>query len=138
LPEFSEWAFLSESIPVCLVGKGGKMKDPRVESVTLERLRNEAICVILRLALGLYELQGPLQNLLIPESYVAWSTVKSALENEGYDLVTPNDYASACGVEISEVMAQIYDQGSLFALIYKEFIVVPLPEKAVGLPGIQI
>ena len=81
-----------------------------VEPVELERLRRDAICVIIRLGLGGYDLQGTAGNILVPESYVAWATVKSELGNEGYSLVTAEEYAAARGLGITEVLTQVHDK----------------------------
>ncbi|HEY4745158.1 MAG TPA: hypothetical protein VIH45_10905 [Desulfuromonadaceae bacterium] len=108
-----------------------------VEPVEVERLRRDAICVIIRVGLGGYDLQGPAQNILVPESYVAWATVKSELGNEGYCLVTPQELADACGLTAAEILSRVHDQGSLFALAYGDHVAVPLPEKAAVLPEIE-
>jgi hypothetical protein len=109
-----------------------------VEPVELARIRRDAICVIIRLGLGGYALQGPAENILLPESYVAWATVMNELGNEGYRLVTAEEYAATSGTGVSEVLAQVHAQGGLFALVYDAFLVVPLPEKEAILPEIEI
>ncbi len=109
-----------------------------VEAVERERLRKDAICVIIRAGLGDYALRGPAENILEPESHVAWSTVKSDLENEGYRLVTPEEYAATQNVKTVEVLAEVQEKGSLFALVYGESMVVPLPEKERVLPDIEV
>ena len=38
-----------------------------IEEVKLERVRHDAGCVLIRLGLGGYTLQGPSQNILMPE-----------------------------------------------------------------------
>lgn len=114
------------------------MEERMLEEVKLERLRRDATCVLIRLGLGGYTLQGPSQNIFAPESYVAWATVRSELGNEGYFLMTPTEYAEACGVEIEEVLAQVHEKGSLFALVYGEAVVVPLPEKEAVLAEIEV
>lgn len=114
------------------------MAERIMEPVELERLRRDAVCVIIRLGLGGYRLQGAAENILVPESYVAWATVKSELGNEGYILVTPEEYADACEMEITEVLAQVHQKGDLFALVYEEEIVVPLPEKEAVLADIEV
>jgi hypothetical protein len=108
------------------------------EAVELARIRRDAICVIIRLGLGGYTLQGPAENVLVPESYVAWSTVVNELGNEGYRLVTAETYAAASGTAVEEVLARVFSQGSLFALAHEPFLVVPLPEKEAVLPEIEI
>lgn len=114
------------------------MAEKMVEPVVLERLRRDAVCVITRLGLGNFQLQGAAENILMPESYVAWATLQNELGNEGYGLVTPEDYAAACGLSSTEVQTKIYEQGSLFALSYGDFVVVALPEKAAILPEIEV
>lgn len=114
------------------------MAQDMVEPVVLERLRRDAVCVILRLGLGEYELRGPAENILVPESYVAWATVQSELVNEGYSLVAPEDCAAVSGASVAELLAQIHERGSRFALVYGAFVAVALPEKAAVLPEIEI
>ncbi|KAF0218071.1 MAG: hypothetical protein FD174_3091 [Geobacteraceae bacterium] len=114
------------------------MAERMVERVDLERLRRDAVCVIIRLGLGGYDLQGTAGNILVPESYVAWATVTSELGNEGNSLVTPEEYADACGLGINEVLARVHDKGSLFALIYGDSVAVPLPEKEAILSEIEV
>lgn len=114
------------------------METRMLEEVKPERLRRDAACVLIRLGLGGYILQGPAQNIFAPESYVAWATVKSELGNEGYFLMTPAEYADACGMEIEDVLAQVHEKGSLFALVYGEEIVVPLPDKEAVLAEIEV
>ena len=114
------------------------MTEKMVEKVVLERLRRDAICVITRLGLGNFQLLGAAENILVPESYVAWATLQNELGNEGYELVTPEDYAAAGGLSSAEVQAQLHEQGTLFALLYGDFVVVALPEKAAILPEIEV
>ena len=109
-----------------------------IEPVVLERLRRDAICVITRLGLGNFALQGPAENILVPESYVAWATVQNELGNEGYSLLAPDAYAEARGLSIAEVLSQLHEQGTLFALVYGDFVVVALPEKVAILPEIKV
>lgn len=114
------------------------MAEEMIEPVVLDRLRRDAVCIILRLGLGEFELRGPAENILVPESYVAWATVQNELENEGYCLVAPEAYAAASGLSSAEVQTQLHAQGTLFALSYGNFIVVALPEKAAILPEIKV
>lgn len=108
------------------------------EPVVLERLRRDAVCIITRLGLGNFALHGAAENILVPESYVAWATVQNELANEGYSLLAPDAYAAASGLSLAEVLAQLHERGSLFALRYGEFLVVVLPEKATILPEIEV
>ena len=114
------------------------MEERMVEPVELERLRRDAICILIRLGLGGYDLQGTAGNILVPESYVAWATVKSELGNEGYSLVTAEEYSDASGLAITEVLTQVHDKGSLFALVYGDYVAVPLPEKEAVLAEIEV
>jgi len=114
------------------------MAENMMEPVVLERLRRDAVCVITRLGLGEFALQGPAQNILVPESYVAWATVQNELGNEGYSLLAPDDYAESSGLSRAEVQAQLHEQGTLFALGYGDFLVVVLPEKVAILPEIAV
>lgn len=109
-----------------------------MEAVKLERLRKDAICVIIRVGLGGYGLQGPADNILVPESYVAWTTVKHELENEGYRLATPEEYAGAREMTPAEVLDQVHGWGSLFAVVYGEHMVVSFPEKEEVLSDIEV
>jgi len=114
------------------------MQRHEVETVDQERVRRDALRILIRLGLGNYELQGPQRNILIPESRVALSTVASELGNEGYRLVTPAEYADACGSTPEGVLALVYEDGTLFALGYRESLLVPLPEKDAVLPDIEV
>jgi hypothetical protein len=84
---------------------------------------------------------GPQENILEPESYVAWSTVVNELAGEGYAMVSPGEYAEACSITAAEVLAKIREEGGLFALAYRAVgasgMVVPLPEKEDRIPEIQ-
>ena len=114
------------------------MAKKTIEPVVLERLRRDAICVITRLGLGNFELRGPEENILVPESYVAWATVQNELGNEGYNLLAPDAYAEASGLSSAEVLARLHEQGSVFALSYGDFVVIALPEKVAVLPEIVV
>src|SRR4051812_28616249 len=105
------------------------MEERSMEPVELERVRRDAACIITRVGLGGYELQGPAENILVPESRVAWATVLHDLEGEGYRLVTPEEYAEETGTAIDEVTGRMQREGSLFVLSYGDNLVVPLPEK---------
>ena len=109
-----------------------------VEPVVLARLRRDAVCVITRLGLGNFQLLGAAENILVPESYVAWATLQNELGNEGYCLLAPDAYAAASGLSSAEVQARLHEQGTLFALSYGDFVVVALPEKAAVLPEIKV
>jgi hypothetical protein len=69
---------------------------------------------------------------------VAWATLQNELGNEGYCLVAPDAYATACDLSSAEVQAQLHEQGTLFALSYGDFVVVALPEKTAILPEIAV
>jgi hypothetical protein len=114
------------------------MTENMVEPVVLERLRRDAVCIITRIGLGEFKLLGAAENILVPESYVAWATLQNELGNEGYCLVAPDAYAAACGLSSAEVQAQLHEQGTLFALSYGDFVVVALPEKTAILPEIAV
>jgi len=109
-----------------------------MESVELERVRRDAACIIIRVGLGGYDLRGPQDNIIVPESHVAWSTVVHDLQGEGYELVTPEEYAEATGTGMNEVAAKIHEEGSLFAIVYGESLVVPLPQKEAVLPAMEV
>lgn len=111
-----------------------------MEAVSPAGVKHDAILVIIRLGLGHYELDGPQGNILVAESYVAWSTVANELAGEGYLIVSPGEYAEACGISEEEVRAGIWQEGNLFALAYRaeggSRLVVTLPEKEVTFPEI--
>lgn len=113
------------------------MKQQLTEPVELERVRRDAICIIIRVGLGTYDLRGPKDNILLPESRVAWATVVNDLQGEGYVLVSPDEYGEATGMRPSEVDANIHAKGSLFAIAYGEDLVVPLPRKGAVLPEME-
>ncbi|HEY3307979.1 MAG TPA: hypothetical protein VGJ93_05960 [Desulfuromonadaceae bacterium] len=114
------------------------MEQHLTEPVELERIRRDATCIIIRVGLGPYELRGPQENILVPESRVAWATVVHDLQGEGYVLVTPEEYAEATGASTDEVTGQINEQGSLFAIAYDQELVVPLPQKEAVFPDIGV
>jgi hypothetical protein len=96
---------------------------------TLEEIRESAVRIVIRLALGDYVLRGPRDNILELESRVAWATVASELHSEGYGMVSPEAYATTCGEPPASVTKMIEPDGSLFALVYRVDALVPLPER---------
>ncbi|WP_298434834.1 hypothetical protein [Geobacter sp.] len=98
--------------------------------VAIDDVRNSAVRIIIRLALGNYLLRGPGGNILELESRVAWATVVNELHNEGYVMVTLQEYAAACSLTEAEVVEQVEEEGSLFALFFpsegEQGMVVPL------------
>ncbi len=90
-----------------------------MEPVTLEEIRESAIRIVIRLALGDYVLRGPRSNILELESRVAWATVASELHNEGYGMVSFEAYATTCGEPPASVTDMVESDGSLFALVYQ-------------------
>ncbi|WP_298266475.1 hypothetical protein [Geobacter sp.] len=98
--------------------------------IATDDIRNSAVRIIIRLALGNYLLRGPGGNILELESRVAWATAVNELQNEGYLMVTPQEYAAASGLTEAEVVEQVEDEGSLFALFFpsegEQGMVVPL------------
>ena len=107
------------------------------EKVDLEQVRHDAVLVIIRLDLGHYELRGPARNVLEPESRVVWATVVNELGKEGYAMVSPAEYAAGCDMNEEEVLALIWQDGSLFAVAFGDEISVPLPLKDSLLPKIE-
>ena len=114
------------------------MEERSTEPVELDRVRRDAACVIIRIGLGGYQLAGPAENVLIPESHVAWATVAHELEGEGYRLVSPEEYAETTGTPLGEVIDGIEQAGSLFAVRYRNSVLVPLPQKEAILPDIDV
>ena len=96
----------------------------------IDEIRNSTVRIVIRLALGNYLLRGPGDNIVELESRVAWATTVNELQNEGYVMVTPQEYAAACGLTEAEVVEQVEDEGSLFGLFYpsegEQGMVVPL------------
>jgi hypothetical protein len=86
--------------------------------VPAERIRRTAELILIRLELGHYLVEGPANNVLEVESLAAWSAVVNDLINEGYEMVPPAEYGSACDLTDAEVNDMIWRDGSLFALIY--------------------
>ena len=105
------------------------------EKVTIEEVRRSAELIIIRLGLGGYTLGGPGNNVLTVESFTAWSATVNDLFGEGYEMVSPDEYAASCGLSSEEVAREIHREGRLFALVYERggrpHLAVPLPEKAV-------
>ena len=114
------------------------MEQHQTEPVELERVRRDATCIIIRIGLGAYELRGPRDNILVPESRVAWATVVHELQGEGYMLVSDVEYAEATATGTAEVAAQIHQNGSLFAIAYGQELVVPLPQKEAVFPYMEV
>jgi hypothetical protein len=113
------------------------MEERKMEPVELDRVRRDATCIITRVGLGNYELEGAAENVLVPESRVAWATVVHDLEGEGYRMVSPEEYAAETGLRADEVTALV-EAGRLFAVTYGAEIAVPLPEKEELFPGIEV
>ena len=113
------------------------MEQQNTEPVELERVRKDAACIIIRVGLGSYELAGPQDNILIPESRVAWATVVHDLEGEGYVMVTPTEYGEVTCMPVEDVEIKIKQQGNLFAVSYRDEMVVPLPRKEAVFQEIQ-
>lgn len=104
-----------------------------MEAVILKEIRDSAIRIAIRLDLGKYQERGPHNNVLELESRVAWATVVSELQNEGYIIVPPEEYAAVCGLTQEDVIGMIEQDGSLFGLVYasagETFMAVPLAER---------
>ena len=104
-----------------------------MKPVILEEIRDSAIRIAIRLALGEYFLRGPQENIMELESRVAWATVATELEKEGYALISPEAYATANNLDPAAVTSMIEQDGSLFALVYamgdQTFTAVPLPDR---------
>ncbi len=100
-----------------------------MEPVTLEEIRESAIRIVIRLALGDYALRGPRENILELESRGAWATVASELHSEGYHMVSLAAYATMSDEPPASVTEMIEADGSLFALVYGANALVALPER---------
>ena len=100
-----------------------------MEPFKLEEIRESAIRIVIRLALGDYVLRGPRDNILELESRVALATVATELHSEGYGMVSLEAYATTCGEPPAAVTDMIELDGSLFALVYGADALVPLPER---------
>lgn len=88
-------------------------------NVPAAQIRRAAELILIRLELGHYTVAGAAGNVLEVESLAAWSAVVNELIKEGYEMVSPAEYASACELTETEVNAMIWREGSLFALIYR-------------------
>lgn len=104
-----------------------------MEPVALGEIRDSAIRIAIRLALGEFHLRGPQNNILELESRVAWATVTAELQKEGYIMIGPEEYTTAYGLAPGDVTDKMEQDGSLFALSYtsmsETFTVVPLAER---------
>lgn len=104
-----------------------------MEPVIIREIRDAAIRIAIRLALGEFFLRGPCNNVLELESRVAWATVATELGNEGYFMIVPEEYATVAGLSPATVHEMIEEEGSLFALVYATagatFMLVPLAER---------
>ena len=98
---------------------------------SMKQIRSSAIRIVIRLALGEYLITGPSDNIMELESRVAWATVASELHNEGYYMVTPEEYGAAKGLDPATVGAMIRQDGALFAIAYGAAVLVPLEEREV-------
>jgi hypothetical protein len=98
-----------------------------------EEIKDLAIRIATRLALGEYLIRGPLDNILELESRVAWATVAVELQKEGYTMVAPEEYAAFYDLSPATVSDRIETYGSLFALTYatagETCTLVPLGER---------
>jgi len=101
--------------------------------VILKEIRDSAIRIAIRLAIGEYLIRGPHDNVMELESRVAWATVIAELYHEGYVLIAPDEYAAAYGLASADVIDRIEKDGSLFALIYpakgETLTVVPMADR---------
>jgi hypothetical protein len=101
--------------------------------VISEEIRDSAIRIVIRLGLGTCQVRGPGGNILELESRVAWATTVSELQNEGYAMVSPDEYGAAYGLTPAEVRDRIDGTGSLFAVTYASpggsAMAVPLDEQ---------
>jgi hypothetical protein len=89
-----------------------------MEPVIIVEIRNLAVRIAIRLALGEFVVRGPNDNILELESRVAWATVASELGNEGYEMMAPAEYAAILGVCESDIREAVEREGRLFALVY--------------------
>jgi hypothetical protein len=106
---------------------------PTMEPIILKEIRDSSIRIVIRLGLGEYRERGPHNNVLELESRVAWATVITELQNEGYIVVSPEEYAAVYGLTPADVIGMIEQDGNLFGLVYasagKTFMAVPLAER---------
>ncbi len=86
--------------------------------VPAAQIRRAAELILIRLELGHFTVEGAAGNVLEVESLAAWSAVVNELIKEGYEMVSPAEYGSACQLTEAEVNGMIWREGSLFALIY--------------------
>lgn len=104
-----------------------------MEPVVLGVIVDSAIRIVIRLALGEFLLMGPHKNILEVESRVAWATVVTELEKEGYAMVPPGEYGAEYALDPDAVSTMIERDGSLFALVCKTvgktLLAVPLAER---------
>jgi len=104
-----------------------------MEPVALEEIRDSAVRIAIRLALGDFQIKGPQNNVLELESRVAWATVATELGNEGYLLISLEEYAAAAGKSPATVSGMVERDGTLFALLYgaggETCMLVPLAER---------
>lgn len=89
-----------------------------MKPVAIDEIGNSAIRIVIRLGLGTYTIRGPAGNIFEPESRAAWSAVVNELGNEGYVMVSTEEYGAARRLAAPEVLAQVEGGGSLFALVY--------------------
>lgn len=104
------------------------------EKVILEEVAGSAQRIMIRVDLGSFTVSGPRENILRVESLVAFSTIVNELYREGYQMVSPAQYAEEYGLSDDTVYAKVKDEGSLFAVVYPDSqppsVAVPLEERA--------
>jgi hypothetical protein len=110
-------------------------EDVKMEKVLLDELVDSAQRIIIRMQVGLFINEGPQGNILSVESRVAFATTVNELYREGYEMVSPQEYAETYGITVERVYDMIRNEGSLFLLTYAEgeppSEAVPLDEKRV-------
>jgi hypothetical protein len=90
------------------------------EKVVLDELVDCAQRIIIRNAVGWFANSGPQGNIITVESRVAFSTTLNELYREGYQMVTPQEYAEQYGLAEEGVYRRIREEGTLFLLIYPD------------------
>lgn len=105
------------------------------ENVVLDEVVDAAQRIIIRNGVGWFANSGPHGNIMTVESRVAFSTALNELYREGYQMVTPQEYAEQYGLTVESVYCKIREEGTLFFLIYPDSEppseAVPLEERSV-------
>jgi hypothetical protein len=91
-----------------------------VERVELQEVLGSAERIIIRTDVGFFTKSGPQGNIITVESMVAFSTAVNELYREGYQMVSPQEYAATYWLDLQALYRKIREEGSVFLLVYPQ------------------